>query len=513
MPTTPRARRQPVLLAAVAAGLIALVATSLSTPALASPTATRAGTTQAKAAVKHDRTWRAHRALARAQKAFSPATKASERPDATLALRNLWLLQDALSPAEQAVAKQLAGRPNKPAAIGDANILLHYDPLELNPVAFDQNTALAILQNVANTYAASGYRRPKPDKGKGGDNRTDIYLDSLQPGLYGYCTIDKAPKPPRFDVPAFCVLDNDYAGFPAHTPVENLQVTAAHEYYHATQFAYDVADDGWFLEATATWAEDELYDDVNDNVQYLKRSPITLPGRSMDKFEDNGVFHYGVWNFFRFLSERYPAKVGLLPGLLLQMWKNADSSKGPRKDMYSSQAINKALKKKAKSSFAEEFTRYSGATRATHLFFNEGAAQNYPTKALSGQVALSAGKKKSFKAKLDHLTSKTFQFVPGGGTSTLKLKLKMSPKAQGSRAVAIIYRTNGSVEVRLIKVNGKGRGKKKLAFDASVVAVDVTLVNASTKVKQCYQHPRNSISCSGKSVNENEKAKVQGKAS
>ena len=95
---------------------------------------------------------------------------------------------------------------------------------------------------------------------------------------------------------------------PTHTPLENLQVTAAHELFHAVQFAYDYYEDGWFMEATATWAEDELFDDVNDNVQYLRRSPITLPGRPMDKFEDDGVFHYGVWIFFRYLTERMPVR-------------------------------------------------------------------------------------------------------------------------------------------------------------------------------------------------------------
>jgi hypothetical protein len=306
------------------------------------------------------------------------------------------------------------------------------------------------------------------------------------------------------------VVDNDYAGFP-RTPLENLQVTAAHEYYHATQFAYDVADDGWFLEATATWAEDEVYDSVNDNVQYLKRSPITIPGRPIDKFEDNGVFHYGVWNFFRFLTERHPARTGAMPGLLLKMWKYADSSKGPRKDLYSTQAINRALKKNH-SSMAEEFARYSGATRATHAFFSEGTEQNYPVKPLAGQVGLPAGKKKAFKAKLDHLTSSSFQFVPSGGTSKLKLKFDMASKAAGSRAIVITYRTSGAVDVQLVKINSHGRGAKKVAFDASVAAVDVTLVNASTKFKQCYTRQRNSISCSGKAVNDNEKAKVVGKA-
>ena len=46
-------------------------------------------------------------------------------------------------------------------------------------------------------------------------------------------------------------------------------MTAAHEFFHAVQFAYDAADDQWFMESTATWMEDEIYDDVNDNLQYL----------------------------------------------------------------------------------------------------------------------------------------------------------------------------------------------------------------------------------------------------
>ncbi len=515
MPHSTRARRQPVLLLAVVlASAAALVATSLSTPAQAATTSARAGVTQAKSVktAQHDRTWRAHHALLRAQKAFSSATPASERPDATMALRKLWMLKDSLAPAERAAAEKLAQRPVKPAVIGDANIALHYDPAELNPAAFDANTALAQLQYVADTYANSGYRRPKPDKGRGGDNRIDIYLDSLPTGLYGYCTTDQNVKPPRFDVWAYCVLDNDYAGFPAHTPLENLQVTAAHEYYHATQFAYDIADDGWFLEATATWAEDELFDNVNDNVQYLRKSPITQPGRSIDKFEDNGTFHYGVWIFFRFLTERYPGKTGALPTLLLQMWQNADSSKGARKDKYSVQAIDKALKKLGHTSLAEQFADFSATTRFPAAF-SEGVANGYPAKKLGGGAVLAAGKKKNFKTKLDHLTSSTYQFVPGGGTSKLKLRFKMAPKSHGSRAVVVVIGTNGAIlAAKTVKVNRKGVAGKKVLFDGSVGAVEVTLVNSSSKVFDCYRHNNNPISCSGKAKYDNQRALLKAKA-
>ena len=87
------------------------------------------------------------------------------------------------------------------------------------------------------------------------------------------------------------MLDNDYSRreFPTNTPLENMHVTAAHEYFHAVQFAYDFFEDGWFMEATATWAEDELFDTVNDNVNYL---PI---GQLVDRFPDGRRARASPW--------------------------------------------------------------------------------------------------------------------------------------------------------------------------------------------------------------------------
>ena len=261
-------------------------------------------------------------------------------------------------------------------------------PGRAQPTGYTVDQALADLEYVANTYANSGYRRPKSDGTKGGDGRIDIYLDSARAGPLRllHHRPEEADQARPLRRVGLLRARRRLRRLPAHTPLENLEVTAAHEYYHATQFAYDIADDSWFMEATAAWVEDELYPNVNDNFQYLADSPITHPGKPIDKF--GGVFHYGVWNFFRYMIEHYPAKTGALPTLLLQTWKNADSSKGPRKDMYSTQAINKALKKVGHTSMAEQFANYSAATRVTHLTFAEGAALNYPTKALAGQAGL-----------------------------------------------------------------------------------------------------------------------------
>uniref|UniRef100_UPI00262BFAB9 hypothetical protein n=1 Tax=uncultured Nocardioides sp. TaxID=198441 RepID=UPI00262BFAB9 len=81
-----------LLLAVLVAGLLG---TSLSTPALAA------------APSKPSTTTKAQHALLRAQAAFSADTPAGERPDATMALRKLWLLKDSLSGAERAAAERL----------------------------------------------------------------------------------------------------------------------------------------------------------------------------------------------------------------------------------------------------------------------------------------------------------------------------------------------------------------------------------------------------------------------
>ena len=128
-----------------------------------------------------------------------------------------------------------------------------------------------------------------------------------------------------FDASAYCVVDNNFAEpiFPNHTPLENLQVTAAHEFFHAVQFSYDAFEDQWFLEATATWMEDELYDAVNDNLQYLSSRPAGKAAVPLDKGATNvdPCCHvYGDWIFFRYLTEKYS------PGLVKTIWKNADAS-------------------------------------------------------------------------------------------------------------------------------------------------------------------------------------------
>ncbi len=164
-----------------------------------------------------------------------------------------------------------------------------------------------------------GYRAPASDatsKNPGPDGRTDIYLAELgKIGTYGYCTLDDVREKA-----AYCVVDNDFKGFPA-SPADSLRVTAAHEFFHAVQFGYSMAADSWLQEGTAAWVEDEVYDQINDNLQYLPGSALQHPDVPLDLINgDSYTWLYGSWIWWRFLTEYFGDKrcnrpLGRPPGL------------------------------------------------------------------------------------------------------------------------------------------------------------------------------------------------------
>ncbi len=153
-------------------------------------------------------------------------------------------------------------------------------------------------------------------------------------GYYGYCAPDgDQPNTGNGRAAAYCVLDNDYARSQfGIAPINALRVTAAHEFFHAIQFAYDVDEDIWFMEGTATWVEDEVYDSINDNYQYLPYSAIRNPRQSADY--SVGQSRYGAFLFFRYAPERLRSRT-----VMRQFWEYADAPKR----RYSLQAIRAVI--------------------------------------------------------------------------------------------------------------------------------------------------------------------------
>ena len=176
-----------------------------------------------------------------------------------------------------------------------------------------------------------GWAAPPPDEGIGGDDRYDVYLQEiLWDGTFGYveggedsryrgagqvgdnphtATVEKRASA------SFMVLDNDYADIDEfaienYTVTSVMQSTVAHEFNHAIQFGYDGEEPAdWLWEATATWMQDEVYDDVNDGIEDLYavfKSPDScqLAYGGEERVEDENHW-YGEWIFIRYISENY----------------------------------------------------------------------------------------------------------------------------------------------------------------------------------------------------------------
>lgn len=134
---------------------------------------------------------------------------------------------------------------------------------------------------------------------------------------YGYTVPENVELLSTSPVPygtasAWIVIENDFYGFPPNdedmTALEAirsgaLKVTQAHEFMHAIQFNINVYQSGWLFESHATWAEDAVYDHINDWHWYINRFL-----RNPD-FPIFNRFVYGSAFFMNYLSETYGVDV------------------------------------------------------------------------------------------------------------------------------------------------------------------------------------------------------------
>ena len=411
--------------------------------------------------------------------------------DLTLALRDLRLRMDDLSRADRAAARRLTKRPNADSYRDFAgSVRVHW--MSTDPEATDAwvNKVGSVVTRVLSTYAKAGYRTPKSDGARGGgEGLLDIYLVDFaaeqQFGLYGFCDTDVPPPAEGpYDTWAYCALDHSFRGFP-RKPVQSLKVTAAHELFHAVQFAYDYNEDAWFMEATAVWAEDEVYDRINDNLQYLPVSPMRQPRQSLDQFGD-ALRHYGAWIFFRYLSERFSREEGRMPVIVRDIWKRADGSRnGP--DDYSIQAVSRELESRG-TDLRRVYAQFADANRRPHRTYEEGG--KYRRSPAKAHTFTPASHDTGWQQlRVDHLASATLSARPGAKLKQRRLRVSVDlpAKRRGSAAVLTWYDDRGRAHRTMVRLSKKGTGRAEVRFGAARVRrVDLTLSNASTR-SQCWQ--------------------------
>jgi hypothetical protein len=458
---------------------------------------------------------------------FGDVRKADPR-SATLILRDLAVRVRQLAGADRRRAVRILARPTDGSGnpFGDdysvpeeppecsADVCVHYvattgdappstDTAPADGVPDWVATTSAVLDDVwAFEVDGYGYRAPKSDissSNDGGDGRLDVYLAELNAvGLFGYCTTDDPnafdPGYQFWDFSAYCVLDDDYVDYGYPDPTDPLKVTAAHEFFHAVQFAYDAADDGFLHEGTAAWMEDEVYDDINDNRGYLGTSPLAQPTVPLDR--SAGFRVYGSWIFWRFLSEYIGANDGGStapdPTIIRAIWQRADASAtGP--DDYSIQAASRAI---ANRSFAGTPWRFRWAfadfavwNARPGAFYDEGSA--YPGARIASTTVLKRSRRStSISARLDHLSNRFVVIRRGSGLSrTAKLRVTLNGPAyrSGTEASLVVIKRSGAISLKFLRIARDGGGSATVRFGRTVSRVIVIVTNASTRYRNCYQ--------------------------
>jgi hypothetical protein len=476
----------------------------------------------------------AEQALERARAVL--AGDASEAVDATLALRDLTQALPDLDRADRRSAQAILARPNggrqgnenaagaawpgpeaPESAAGDGcslavDLCVHWtDSSKHAPPTGDSDAddipnqverTLAVMEEVwAYQVDTLGFRRPLPDGRASHDDadpRFDVYLSDIgDEFIYGYCAVDDSRalggSGYRFyDFAGYCVLDDDFAKdqFPLNTPDENLQVTAAHEFFHAVQFAYDAYEDGWFMEGGAAWIEDEIYDDVNDNLQYLRDSQFQRPKLPLDS--SAGLAVYGSWGFWRYLSEQVDA------GIMLAAWKRADGSPdGP--DAYSLRAIRQALDRRGVD-LTQVLGDFGLAIAEPRKFLDEGAS--YPSASLDTWRLSHAGDRIRWRAyTLDHLSFAPVRILPTDrlrNDARLRITVDLPSRSTAPVARVLVVRDNGTTSgIQRIRLDRRGGGALTVGFSPNNVRrVVLTLGNASDQFRNCWSG-RTQYSCFG----------------
>ena len=141
---------------------------------------------------------------------------------------------------------------------------------------------------------------PPIDSNSDTDNLYKIYVENL-PSFYFGVTYVEDEIDTNFSCTSFIKMRNNYSNsqFNEHTEVENIKVTAVHEFFHSIQFGYNCYEKLWLMEATAVWSEDQLYNNINDLYRYMP-SWFSNPQKSLN---DESYHMYGSFIFFQYIGE------------------------------------------------------------------------------------------------------------------------------------------------------------------------------------------------------------------
>jgi hypothetical protein len=487
----------------VAAAVVALSTALTVTSVASTDSAAATGTTLTQQSAARAE---ARSALRTAQHVLS-TTSTPRSTDPTMALLHLRLTMDSLSGADRRQAAAILARPTgHPDFFGQTysvkakkkcrgHICIHWVPTTADapPNKHWVHKMLKMMNHVwSYEVGRLGYHRPLSDGHRGGNARFDVYLKELfHEGLYGLTTAERPTSYNGNLYSGYLLLDNDFARSQyGAKPIQVAKVTAAHEFFHAVQFGYDVHEDSWLMEATSTWMEDQFDDRSNDNRQYLPYGQLADADQPLDTYQVGGAAQYGNWAYFAHLSQRFGK------GIVRSIWNSAGAFAGAG-HQYSAHALRSVLGHHG--GFDRDFVRYSAGNLTPGHAYAEGG--HYPSPSLLAQwqptqAAPSVGPA-TFQVR--HLASGSVKVLPGAdlGRRGWRLRLHVNgPKKRKDPVAYVVVHTKRHAWIRKsVHLNRRGDGHLSVPFsNRKVDFVTLTVANASTSFRHCGH---GAFSCSG----------------
>jgi hypothetical protein len=326
-----------------------------------------------------------------------------------------------------------------------------------------------------------GWKDAKPDKEGCGANpseRSDIYLKQLgKDGLFGYQTVDPGQGRKR-SMYGYMVLDDDFtkAEYGYDDPLIPAAVTFAHEYNHLLQSAYDIFQDSWVFESTATWSEEKVYPDINDYLGYVAAF-ARYPGEPVtelfppDKQQSLKIYGAATWNHW---LDSGGGGYGL--AAVRRVWEVSGSTNPAD---FGLAAYDKAIDGAGGKGFGREWAAFTAATAEWRTGYGgfPDAAQYTDVKR---KGSLKPGRRKDFK--LDHTGYRLLDVRASGGSVTLEVEAEKKVRS----ALALIGRdgaeVGGAVTVKLRYLKKGGRGTVTLPDAANYERITALVVNADERV-------------------------------
>jgi hypothetical protein len=305
---------------------------------------------------------------------------------------------------------------------------------------------------------------------------TDVFVLDLGPDLYGYANTDPQPDNAQNSYYGYLVMNNNFEPFPG-TADEAMKATAAHEYNHVLQFGEDAIQDVWMFEATATWAEEKVYPDVNDYLNYIDNW-ATMTEEPITAFPppDGSIKVYGsaVWNHW--LGHVYGDDV------VRQAWRLSVAPGGSYTASFAPDSYSRAMDDETGGTdFSDQFDDFSAAVaewRAGTDFPDTAAYTDVERDTTTGSLSLGGA---PTVRTLDHTTFRFMNVtVP---TTATPLTLTATLPAGLNGAIALVGRTgaidtSGTVTQSITKTKDGGTLTATLTDPNSFGRITAVLVNA-----------------------------------